>query len=104
MEIAGSFPETNNPTCEDIRSDRLTRSLEIEAEQVDPGVFRVVNPDSTEGQPVRFVTTRPQLNCECPDAFDRDVVCKHLLAALREDGHQLVCSMVQEYERENEDA
>jgi uncharacterized Zn finger protein len=35
---------------------------------------------------IRYVTISPNYNCECPDAVWRNMICKHIIAALLEAG------------------
>lgn len=64
--------------------NRVSRALNLSAVEMnsEPGTFVVT---STTGS-VRYVSIRPYYNCECPDAVHRNIICKHLIAALVADG------------------
>jgi len=63
---------------------RVGRARDLSAVELDsqPGSFVVTSTTGT----IRYVSIRPDYNCECPDAVHRNVICKHLIAALIADG------------------
>jgi len=59
---------------------RVVKALDCTATPLDsqPGTYIV---ESNTGS-IRYVTVSPDYNCECPDAVWRNIICKHLIAAL----------------------
>ncbi len=70
-----------------IDPDRLLRSLELHAERVDRGRYRV-----TGGDECHYVDLLDPMmeRCDCADHLLRQVVCKHLLACLLREGDDRV--------------
>jgi hypothetical protein len=73
--------------------DRLERSLELVADRIDDGRFRVSG--GTQDHWVDLYTTAHP-RCDCGDHLWRERVCKHILAALLREGDERVVRSLRE--------
>jgi uncharacterized Zn finger protein len=71
--------------------DRLERALELAAERVGPGRYRVKG-GAQEHWVDLFSAAQPR--CDCGDHLWREAVCKHILAALLREGDPRVVAGV----------
>jgi hypothetical protein len=71
--------------------DRLERALELSADRVAQGRFRVRG-GSQEHWVDLFTAAHPR--CDCGDHLWREAVCKHILAALLREGDARVVAAV----------
>ena len=71
--------------------DRLERALELAAERVGPGRYRVKG-GATEHWVDLWSAAHPR--CDCGDHLWREALCKHILAALLREGDPRVVAGV----------
>ena len=59
---------------------RVRRAMDHDVAELssEPGSYLVTSPSGG----IRYVTVSPYYNCECPDAQWRNIICKHIIAAL----------------------
>jgi hypothetical protein len=69
--------------------ERLGRSLQLRAERIGSGRYRVVGGDSDHWVDL-YTTSHPR--CDCGDHLWRERICKHILAALLREGNERVVS------------
>ncbi len=72
---------------EGVDRPRLERSLELAGERVGEGRYRVTG--GIEPHWVDLYTTNHP-RCDCADHLWREVICKHILAALLREGNEQV--------------
>jgi hypothetical protein len=72
---------------------RLERGLELRAERIGPGRYRV---DGGELPHWVDLCTAELPRCDCGDHLWRDQVCKHILAALLREGDERVLTALRE--------
>ena len=97
MGLATRSPDTPDPAINieriGIDFDRLERSLNLRAERIGGGRFRIDGGEHSHW--VDLYTTDPP-RCDCADPLWRERICKHILAALLREGNERVLAALQE--------
>lgn len=82
---------TNGPRMA-VDLDRLERGVQLSCEKVGSGRYRVSGGASDHWVDLGATGARPK--CDCGDHLWRDQVCKHILAALLQEGSATVIAQI----------
>jgi hypothetical protein len=82
-----------NLTVLGVDPTRLERGLQLRALRVGPGRYRVEGGEQTHWVDL-FTASMPR--CDCGDHLWRDVICKHILAALLREGDERVLASLRD--------
>ena len=81
--------KTNHETAIDF--DRVERGVQLKAEMIEPGRYKVSGGDNTHWVDL---IARDHPRCDCGDYLWRDSLCKHIIAARLREGDERVLSQV----------
>lgn len=95
-----THPPINFDKLKPIDRDRLSRALLLGTARIGPGQYRVFNPvDPLKAPHYVDLASSDTPRCDCGDHEYRDMLCKHIIAALLADNNPVAAEALAEYMR-----
>lgn len=89
-------PDLANNDRPPLDRGRVRRALDLHVEQAAPAQYHVRGPEGED----EYVEIYPHFHCHCGDAIFREVICKHIIAALLAYGDEEAVDLARAVQRE----